>query len=219
MSSPFSAAHPYARASNFRPDNGPVISVWIAVVVGALTIAGVVWASASQYGSLRNMVEEDHNVIVRMADTDAKNAATLNTLTLTVQHTLDLVEERTSKLETRAERNWTAIRKQSTQSEINRSAISRQGTRQDAQATQQNVDRGVAAKANQAQSNRQDETQHRQMTAETNAANAERVLSDRQAVDRGNAASGTQALSDRQDRMTDQQDIDRAAALPKKKGK
>lgn len=196
------------------------LTLWMGIVLGALTIVGALWASASQYGSLRTMVEEDHSVIMRMAAAVEKNTEISNRLDER-QRTLDQVADRTSKLEARAERNWTAISRQGKQSEKNRSDISRQDVRQNQQATQQVTDRVTADVATREQSKRQDQSDTRQAAAATAAITAERVLSNRQDQDRTVAASTSQAIEERQDQSEAQQDTDRAAAAkraqPKKR--
>jgi hypothetical protein len=196
----------------------PQFTLWMGIVLAILTVVGALWASASQWGSLRTMVEEDHAVIMRIAVTEEKNAATLNGFARELGTMQGNLAGRTAALETKADRNWTAIRRQGTQSEKNRSDISRQDSRQNAQSNQQSMDRVAAVQADQRQSARADQSDTRQDAAATSAATSERVLSNRQDQDRQVNASEARLQTAGQDRLRAQQDIDRAAT-PKSKGK
>jgi hypothetical protein len=187
------------------------------IILGLLTIAGAIWGAGSKDGSLRYMVLEDHAFMLRLAAAVESNAAATGVLAVAVGTVQGNLAGRTTALEAKADRNWTAIRRQGTQSEKNKADISHFDTRQQQQATQQTVDRVTASEANLTQSKRADQSDNRQAAAATAAITAESTLSNRLDQDRHVAATASQALEVRQDKAEEQQDTDRAAAKQRKK--
>jgi hypothetical protein len=184
------------------------------ILAHLLTMAGIVWAAASSVGSVTSRLSaveaQVTGLAAAMKESNRDTNLTIQAMASTLMQTTTKVDERTSKLETRAQTNWNAISRQGKESQANRSAIDRQGQQQQQQATQQTMDRTTAASADQRQTARADQSATRQAAAETNAATAESALSNQQDRDRQVNNSEARLQTAGQDRLRAQQDIDRA---------
>ena len=190
---------------------------WLLIAIHVLTIIGVIWTGASQYGSLKTRLESVEVLGTRMVaaqenqtKANQETAKAISDLAVELGRMQGSLSTRTTTLEARAASNRTAIHRETVRQD--QSAI-----RQEQSESQQSVDREAAAAADHRQSKRADQSDNRQDAAATNAATSQRIQTDQQDNDRKVRDSGNRLLTDRQENLRKQQDIDRAAAARAKK--